>query len=701
MAPQPRYGESMTGAGGVGREFRPEIQALRALAVALVLVFHLAPDRLSGGYVGVDVFFVISGFLITGHLAREGTATGRISLVRFWGGRIRRLLPAATVVLLASLAGTVAFVPRSLWQDAAIQIGASALYVQNWVLGVNAVDYLAGTNDPTAVQHYWSLSVEEQFYVVVPLMLIVTLALARTRRREAIVGALLITATGSLAYSAIETASNPSFAYFNTGTRAWEFALGGLLALGPTTWLASRTERTRRMVGAGFGWVGLGLIVAAAVSFDRSTPFPGVSALIPVAGAALVILAGGAGGSVWAPAFLASFGPLQLVGRLSYSIYLWHWPLIVITPYAVGHGLGLSSKLAIVVATLGLAWLTTRFVEDPIRFGSWWRIRDRRSIALGVASIVAIVTVASTTWVVVERGIDDARQRSEARLQSDVCYGAPALLEPGRCDDPFAVQADLDTAFAAQDGWRLSGECSFPDPTVGLQWCQYGQTVDPTTTVLFVGNSHATHLVPAAVRYGDDLGWDVELMTRRNCLGLTTDPVGAAPDPGCLDWSRAVLDHILSRDDLDLVVFPAYRSVLHYIAPDNPSEAELAALRLQIADVFEQILAHGVRVAVIDDSPAAPANIPECVDVHRAEYDPCTFEDDTDAGNVVTEAADLVPAVTRIDPRPWTCDERECHAVVGGVVVYFDDNHLTGTYSRTLAPYVGAELERALEAPTD
>jgi peptidoglycan/LPS O-acetylase OafA/YrhL len=678
------------------RGFRPEIQALRAVAVALVLFFHLFPERLPGGFVGVDVFFVISGYLITAHLAHEAVATGTIGLKRFWGRRIRRLLPAATVVLLASLLAMLAFMPRSLWQQTALEVGASALYVQNWFLGATAVDYLGAANVPTLAQHYWSLSVEEQFYLVWPVLIVLALLVARRLpRRRTLILLLSAIAVASFVYSVLETIRSQPFAYFNTGTRVWEFAVGGLLALGLTERVDAAPERVRAAVGIAGGWIGLVLIAFSALQFNGETPFPGPWAALPVLGTALVIVGGTAAGSSWAPAFVARFGPLRLLGDLSYSIYLWHWPLIVVAPFVAGHSIGWKWKLAIVVASVTLAWATKRFVEDPVRTGRYWRAPSRRSFTLAAASIAVVVAASSVTWIAVERGVEASAKEAAAAV-GEPCFGAPAMLEAAACDDPFAVPEGLDTAFAQRDGFFVPGTCTFPRPEVMLQVCEYGQLEDPDTTVLFVGNSHATHLIPGALQYAEEHNWRIMLMTRRNCLGVTTRSVGAAPDQACLDWSAAVLENIRSRNDIDLVVFPSYRSVEAYIAPPDATNAQLDQLREQIADTFRDLVERGQKVAVIDDSPAAPFDVPECVDLHRADYDPCSFPGDESPENLVTEAADRVPDVQRIDPRPWTCDDSACHSVVGGVVVFFDDNHFTGTYARTLAPYLGADLERVL-----
>jgi peptidoglycan/LPS O-acetylase OafA/YrhL len=322
---------------------RVEIQALRALAVSLVVLYHVVPLRLPGGYVGVDVFFVVSGSLITAHLLREVERTGRIRLAPFWARRARRLLPASLLVLLVSVAATVVWVPQTYWQGWLREIGASALYVENWVLAGDAVDYLAHTNAASPAQHYWSLSTEEQFYLAWPLLVALAswVAVRLGVRRRTALGALfgLLTLVSFL-WSLWTTQVSPPDAYFTTPTRAWEFSLGGLLALWTATPPAGR-EQLRSLVS----WTGFGAIAITALTYTGETPFPGTAALLPVLGTVAVIWAG-APRHDWSPTAVADFGPVRFLGNVSYSAYLWHWPLVVVLPFALGHPLGRRRRSA-------------------------------------------------------------------------------------------------------------------------------------------------------------------------------------------------------------------------------------------------------------------------------------------------------------------------------------------------------------------
>ncbi|MCB8044832.1 acyltransferase [Microbacterium oxydans] len=343
------------------RVFRTDIQALRAVAIGLVVLNHLWPTRITGGYVGVDVFFVISGFLITGHLVGEMTRTGGVRLGAFYARRIRRLLPAAFVVLAVSLVLLIAFLPYPRWARNAWEIAASAGYVENWYLAAMSVNYSALNDAASMVQHYWSLSVEEQFYIVWPLLLLAALAAsARLGRRSSRPGGgersasrallLVVTTVGvlSLGASIVYTILAPSQAYFATFTRGWEFAVGGAVAL-----LGARL-RLPRIVAQIVSILGFVLIAFSAFAYDHTTSFPGYAALVPVLGTAAVIVAGTSYSRLW-HARVTALPPVQWVGGISYSLYLWHWPLIVAAPFVIGAEASTLSKVGVLAISIVLA----------------------------------------------------------------------------------------------------------------------------------------------------------------------------------------------------------------------------------------------------------------------------------------------------------------------------------------------------------
>jgi peptidoglycan/LPS O-acetylase OafA/YrhL len=658
--------------------FRPEIQALRALAVGLVLAFHLWPGLVPGGYAGVDVFFVVSGFLITGHLVAEVRRTGGVALGAFWARRIRRLLPAASVVLILSFVAMLAVVPRSLWERTVTEIGASALSLQNWVLASDSVDYLGADGTPTLVQHYWSLSVEEQFYVAWPLLIVGVCLVARRARIRGVAAVLAVVFVASLTYSVTQTGADQPAAYFDTFGRAWEFAAGALLSLVPAGW----ATRMPPAVRAATGMAGAALIVAAALLFDAQTPFPGPWAAVPVLGTLLVIAAARA-------SRVARSVPVQWIGAVSYPLYLWHWPLIVLVPYVFGAEVDGPVGVAVLAASLVLAWLTTRLVERPLRVVT---LPKRTSYLLAAAVAGLLVTGAAATTGAVQAGSASASQAALDRFATDPCYGAAAMAPGADCADPFAVPPGLDTAFAAADKGSLGQPCS--STSTAVVRCAFGETEHPRHTMVVVGNSHAGHLIAGLEAYGDEHGWRVELMRKTGCTGTSTLEL---TESGCREWTEAVQEQLLAREDVDVVVFATNDDSLHYLGPADASRAQLDELRAGISGTLQQLVQAGRTVVAVGDVPGAGSSpAPECVYLHRGEYDPCSTPRQPESGNLVAEAARATPGVGFVHLDPWFCDDIRCHVVIGGAVVYLDEHHLTAAFSRSLGPFLGAEIEAGM-----
>ncbi|WP_425840725.1 acyltransferase family protein [Microbacterium sp. PA5] len=684
--------------GSTERAFRADIQGLRALAVGLVVVFHLWPGALPGGYVGVDVFFVISGFLITGHLVGELERTGTVSLTRFWARRIRRLLPAAFLVLAASAVLAFAVLPRTLLPQNLGEIGAAAAYVLNWRLAADAVDYLAAENSASLVQHYWSLSVEEQFYLVWPLLVLAAAWLAarsaRTSRTRAVTLLMTAVAVASLATSVAMTAASPALAYFVTPTRAWEFAVGGLVALLPPAAARAGTPTVRRLAA----WAAVGAIAGSAVLFDAATPFPGWAAAVPVAGAAL-LLALGDDDHPWAPQAAARLGPVQYVGDTSYAIYLWHWPLIVAAPFVLGHGVGPLSGAALLGLTIALAAATKALVEDPVRRASGLLRRRTPAYAFMAAGIAVFVAVAPAQAAVQQTQTAALSARIDALVDdADSCFGAAAVIRD--CADPYAVTDTVDPVVAAGDQWDYAAapagyDCTEEQylatpPRVGIR-CRIEA---PGPRIALVGDSHAFHLWDAFVESARREGWDVTMYVQSSCSGFENAATSARTRSvdakrvmsTCPDWAAGVWAE-LERTRPDLVLF----------------SSRAAGRNIRVADVLGvlgPLQDRLPRLAVVDDTPGMPPGTrgPACVEASGARVDPCASDkpDRSDPVNAAARALRL-PIIT-FDEILCRGGER-CHAVIGGTVVYADRLHLTRTFARTLAPYLAARVDGILADP--
>ncbi|QEE60827.1 acyltransferase [Salinibacterium sp. dk2585] len=687
------------------RGFRTDIQGLRAVAVALVVIYHLWPNRLSGGYVGVDVFFVISGFLITSHLLDEVQRSGTVALATFWARRIRRLLPAALLVLAVALMATVVWAPDSLVAGVLRETSAAALYVVNWVLLFTSVDYLRGAGVESPVQHFWSLSVEEQFYFVWPMLivgvLLVLRASARRRRVEiatrhrvaSVFGMLALVFVASLLYSVILTAYSQPAAYFSTLTRTWEFAAGGLAAAAMVLW--PRLEsRQRTKLGSALAitaaWAGLIVIVWSAFALTDSSPFPGWVALAPVLGTVLVLIAGGVSGRLSSHNLLSVL-PMQKIGDWSYSIYLWHWPLIFFVPFAFDTVLSAPAKVGIGLASVALAAATKWLVEDPVR-----RARGIRTWHAFIIALVGPAVIVASSFAVV--AADQARYAAtatwvEEQLSSGAeCFGAKAMAPGADCGDPTAQSRDPDTRFAATD---LDPEWCVADSDAELVSCQYGELQAPARTIALVGDSHAAALAPALQDAADDLGWRLVTYLRVGCPALSEEPIGLPgradwEQQACADWSAEVQQALVSRDDIDTVVYSNFSSRYH----DGlvPEQQRLSAQ--EIAATWTEVRESGKQIVLIRDVPDPQRiNIPLCLSTTSDAAECATKRVQALPNDEALRAASQAE-VPVVDLSELFCDEVLCHAVIGDVVVYADDNHISRTFARTLSSFVGAELGR-------
>ena len=676
------------------RDFRPEIQGLRAVSVALVVLFHLWPTRISGGYVGVDVFFVISGYLITSHLMREVTSTGRVRVTRFWARRVRRLLPASLLVLALSAVGVRLWVPSTAWDDSARQLVASTVYVQNWALAHDAVDYLALDNNPTVAQHYWSLSVEEQFYAVWPLLLLLALAAVVRRgtvrsRRVAVAAALSAVAAASLAWSVWATAHGPQQAYFSTFTRAWEFAAGALVSL--------VAVRLPGRLAAVLGWAGIGSVVVAGLTYSGTTPFPGWVALLPVLGACAVLLAGrgGPGTAGW----WLSRRPGQLVGDISYSVYLVHWPLIVLLPLALDRPMSTSVRLAVLALTLPLAWLSKVCVEDPFRRSPVLSRSPWRAFAFATTAMAALVL---TVVGVVSEPLRAAPAQAAVLVRDGgACVGPDALARPQSCGGVAGRRLLVDpTAVVTENRDRRYAACQQTLDKDALTGCVVG---DPAGTRHFalVGDSHAGHWVPMLDELGRLLHARVSVWAKSSCPSSDAQrrvpgEVGAVRRQGCDAFNAAVDRALLADRTITDVFSSSYTSVYTWASPSGTAFADPGP------DGFRQRWARwvgaGKRVHVIHDVPRATLTkqrVPDCIALRSDPQDcalPRAQAAQPDAAATAAAAMGL-PAVTVVDLTGSFCDEQRCYAQIGGVIVYRDKSHVSIEYSRLLARRVAALLD--------
>ncbi|HUN35500.1 MAG TPA: acyltransferase family protein [Trebonia sp.] len=681
-----RSSEAGSRPGSAGGGFRADVQGLRALAVAMVVVYHLYPSLLPGGFVGVDVFFVISGFLITGHLWREYRTTGTVSLVGFWGRRAKRLLPAACLVLAVTWLAALEILPPPQLQDAAQQIRASALYFQNWQLASEAVNYLTSSNTASPVQHFWSLSVEEQFYIGWPLLFLIGAAVAWAVRRRgrdqasrrvgyAVIGILtLLVVLASLAYSYHDTRVDASAAYFVTTTRIWELGAGGLLALAP--------ERMTAILGrqGWLSWAGLGLCVVSAFVLTGSMPFPGVLALLPVAGAVLMIACGSPAGR-YGTGRLMSLAPLVFIGGISYSIYLWHWPIISLWTSYRGHAVGAITGPVIIVVSIVLAWLTKIFVEDPIRKARIFSKSNWRALTT-VAAVIVPVALAT--------GYIAAEPVWNGQLGHGY-VGAAAMADSA---PSYPVKPPLPAADAGHALLPLywQQDCLQQPTATTVQACVYGDTTNPTTTVALVGDSIAGNWMESMNTIAKEQHWRLVTVLHGDCAWTATPTTNAQSDTACGPWGQALIQYLLKLHPA-LVVTSSVQNPTTSAGNDLAVEKQIGA---GMVTYWRQLEAAGIQVAPIQSSPHLTLAAESCVSQHTTDYAKKCSQPRSAAVLPHTPESYAVAAmggqVSLIDMTQYFCTSTTCPSVIGNVVVYFDNKHLTRSYAQTLAPYLEVKL---------
>ncbi|MCD9199746.1 acyltransferase family protein [Aeromicrobium wangtongii] len=671
-----------------GRMIRLDIEGMRTIAVGAVLVAHAGVPFMAGGFVGVDVFFVLSGFLITGLLAREVSRTGRVNLAGFWARRMKRLLPASATVLAFSALIAYLYLPITQRKDFGGDIVSAALYVVNWRLADRGVDYLAEDVGQSPVQHYWSLAVEEQFYLVWPiLMLIIGLVAARRWKRGAFV-VLGIATVASFAYSVQQTADSPATAYFVSTTRIWELGIGALLALA-----ATRVERLPAMLRAIGGWVGIALIVYAVFMFDESTTWPGTNALVPTIGAALMI-ASGLRLTPGSPQKLLSLAPMVWIGGLSYSIYLWHWPIIV-GAQAKWPDLQLRWAVLLMIASIVPAYLSHRFIENPVRFGTFFKPTGR-ALGLGLALTaigvgVGVLLSASATV----GGVDEAN-RSDSP-------GAAALLDPAFADVDWAAIRKVDTmrplptqAVDDRPSFYNDGSgCQVDNGIAEPKACPYGDTASKRTVVI-VGDSKMAQWQPTFAAIAKREGFKLVQLTKSAC---TFADVEFARDnrADCRAWGRTVLKDILEMKPDLVIESHRFIDALPPGANDDKDSTEDAMVD-GLTSYWRTITDAGIPMATLLDNPSPPnAPVYECVAQHLDDLARCSFGLEgavkASAAPAQLRAAAQVPGVAVMDLTSTICPGgKRCAAVIGNVLVYRQGTHLTKTYLDTAEPQLAAAL---------
>ncbi len=664
---------------------RDDLQGLRGIAILLVVLAHAGVPFLTGGFVGVDVFFVLSGFLITGLLLAQIEAKGRVSLREFYVRRARRILPAAVLTLVVT--DLVAFRLLNFVRAKAVVVDSlwASLFSANFHFAQERSDYFAQDQPASALQNFWTLSVEEQFYLVWPILLVLVVLLARRGSvlRWSLV-AIVLVGGASLAWSIYSTPRSPIAAYFSTFSRAWELALGAALAI---AW--ARLARMPALLRPVASSLGLACIAVAAVLFSSGTAFPGYAALLPAVGTVLVI----AGGSR-----LLATAPLRYVGDRSYALYLWHWPVLIIAFEYSGHPLSTATKLLLVAGAFLLSIVSYGLFENPIRRMKW---RGSRGLVLWPAAAVAVVAVALPILASIEHKALRIEQASAAvrpdRLVDPALRAprAPATLAPvvaavraARRGDPLPSPLTPAVGDLTRDRYNFPKGCAADPGQTSSQICRMGVAGSAKTLVVF-GDSHARMWMPAILKMALQDGWVVVPFVKPRCVPRTWYQA----DNECSTWVRWATGHAASLHPYVSLIIGSWSGTASPGAAVTPVATLTKAMKRSSASVI-----------VMGDAPTQTKDPVDCLLAPGANMKTCTAT----ATRAQLKTDDTVAVGARkkklgfISTRGWFCARGGsailCPLVINQTIVWADRGHISQTYALELAGPFRAAFKHALFA---
>jgi peptidoglycan/LPS O-acetylase OafA/YrhL len=689
--------------GADGHGFRGDIQGLRAVAVLVVIGAHAVVPGFAGGFAGVDVFFVVSGFLITQLIVSGVRSDDRFSLGQFYARRARRILPAATLVLGVTVVASIVYFNFIDALDATRDAVWAAFFAANVRFATQGVDYFALEDSASPLQHYWSLAVEEQFYVVWPLVIALVVWVTARRRKPgtAPIATLTVLAVlggaASFAWSVHRTAVEPTAAYFSTLTRAWELAVGAIVAL---LVLGGRTL-SRRWVTEPLAVAGLAGIVLTVVLYDESMAFPGYEAALPVLSAAALLLAAAHPGSTPVVSKVLGTSLLQRIGDWSYSLYLWHWPVIVIPQVSLGRTLSPTETVIAVLLTFQFGFLTYTYVEQPFRAGTFWRSRGR-GLVLYPLSLAMVLPIVLGGQVVAERlgterGDDPAISAAEFGIRGDQAKGlVRASVLAGQAS--AAIPSDLTpNLIDLSDDVADVGECDYQLPERPV--CRRGD-VDAERVLVVTGDSHARAWIPAFEQIAEEAGYAAYYFVKQQCTAAFVDPgqLGTGePWPECEEFHEWVVDRVEELDPDLMVVATSPPPTGVYdddgqLLQDNGDVASNVAVGFD--DMFAAYLPLVDRMVLLSDVPRLPEEPGACLAARGADLGDCMFPPTawSERNRMISEEAATRAGVPFVNPSPWLCADGLCPVVVGSTIAYRDRGHISAARAGELWAPLGVEL---------
>ena len=657
--------------------YRPDIQGLRAVAVLAVLAYHAGIPGLEGGYLGVDVFFVISGYLIGGQLVREVASSGRLDFAGFYSRRARRILPASLTVIVLTVGAALFLTPPLREPDIAVDGIWSALSGANMRFAIQGTDYLTGTT-PSPLQHYWSLGVEEQFYILAPLVIIGLFVALRARPRMLFAAGVLL-AVVSFAICLGWGTSSP-WTYFALPPRAWELAVGVLAAVVASR--VARLDRRWREIGGGLGVVAL--LASGWLGSAPGFPHPGVGTLIPVLATAALILAGEPGDGVPIANRALGVRPAQFVGTISFSLYLVHWPILELAQENSNSEVPLALWMRVVLALVSfpVALLLWRFVEQPFLRRRASGRRPRRSlIAAAVTTAVLVISLGAAVPALAQRPLTSGHiaPTGVERMPVGTDY-VPSNLKP-----------QLENA-SADTGALYSGGCEPGTSISEFKVCSFGPT-DGTTVVLF-GDSHAGRWFPALQAAFANRPIRLITLVKSGCRSIESTKLwSGAVNRSCANWRVEALQWLKDHPPQLLILA---NHLGKSTSPASASESLWHSATLSSLARFPR----DVPVAILAETPEFDFSPPVCLSRHLNDANACS---ESRAAAVTTPDIDGVRSAasqagaTFVDMTNWFCSTNVCPAIVGSTLVYTDEHHVSATFSAQLGPAIYAKLSPLID----
>ncbi|MER1998237.1 MAG: acyltransferase family protein, partial [Lysinibacillus sp.] len=590
-------------------------------------------------------------------------------------GLAKRLFPQALFVSLVTGIAAFFIIPKVQWEALVTHIFASTFYFENWRLAIDSVDYLARDNATSPFQHFWSLSVQGQFYIIWPLVIVIAFTLARvifkTPIRKTLLTVLLVLFTASLSYSIYKTDVNQPWAYFDTFARVWEFSIGGMFAL------LLPYLRMNKYISTVTGWLGILVICLTGIVLPVSTVFPGYLALVPISGALLVLVASENSTKLGIDKFLG-LKPFVFLGGLTYGFYLWHWPLLIFYQTAFEtQTVSLAHGALILLATLVLSYISTHLVERPIRTLD---IRRNKFKLYGSLSTLLVMVVAMTVGYA--QYVNAEKEKATITTVSAEEYpGARVLYEDVEPEDGVELIPPLLTLKQDIPAFYKMKECLSRN-LEEVRICHFGVTENPDYTVAVVGGSHAAHWMPAIEILAEEMNFQIDLYSHDGCRFTTPDPEFKFTDT-CLAWNENLIE-ILKQNPPDLVFVPSTLNKREVIPQGFIDQwVEL--------DGYTHIF--GIR-----DNPRMEEKVPECLE-RVDDVSECSVARDEALSKVAPwdNTPGIPDNVYFADLSDYFCDEERCYSVIGNIIVYRDDNHVTTEYMKTLAPMLKIPLQEAFD----